>query len=296
MSNSKAEALKAVLAQGKPQPKFPKAKDQKFTKDELMKKYFVPRVPNGQTTAKFNVRIVPNAEGEDPSPFKEVKFHNIKIGPDWNKLLCLSEVGLDCPLCDTMTGLYAANDKDGAKAYRAHKFYIVRVIDRAVEQDGIKFWRFKENYKKNGEFDKILAKLENDYDVLDASAEGYDLVITCSLDDRGNSIITDISCPKNASALAATEEKVAELINDTTTWKDIYKPKTVEYLESVVNGTAQYWDKVLKKYVTPGKVEEPVEKVEGVKDDGAQTNPLLKDEKITEDNILDDADDTDLPF
>lgn len=287
--------LAAIMQQGAaPEKKQPV--DQKFAKDDLLKKYFTPRVPDGATEARFDVRILRNPEGG--SPFKEVKFHNIKIGKSWTKLLCLKEHDEDCPLCDTADGLFQAGDKEEAKKYRPHTFYIVRVIDRANEAHGVKFWRFKKNWKGNGEFDKISAKVKLGFNIIDEE-NGFDLVITSGLDDRKNSGVKDISCitPSKLSQDAAQAEA---WINDDTTWKDIYKPKTAEYLTDVVHGRAQYWDQDLKKYVTPGKVETTEEKSETSSttvNDGAKTNPLLKGEKIEEDDILNSSvEDEDLPF
>jgi len=42
----------------------------------------------------------------------------------------------------------------------AKKFYIVRGVDKGQEKDGIKFWRFKHNYKNQGTLDKLLPILQ----------------------------------------------------------------------------------------------------------------------------------------
>ena len=55
-------------------------------------------------------------------------------------------------------------------------FYIVKVIDRDNEQDGVKFWRFKHNYKQEGVLDKILPIWKAKGDVTDAE-KGRDLII-----------------------------------------------------------------------------------------------------------------------
>jgi len=291
--------LAAIKAQGQNQ-KFPKKEDQKFTNSELLKKYFFPIVPKGQTNSTFKFRIIPNKEGG--TPFKEVKFHYMKVGTKWQKLLCLEEHGHDCPLCDTYQGLVATGDKEEAKKYRSSTFYIVRGIDRNKEEEGVKFWRFKKNFKGNGDFDKIDAKIDVYGNIIHPET-GYDLILTCGLDDRGNSLVKDISCVEK-TPLASTPEKIKSLIEDDTTWKDVFRPKSKQDLEDVVLGRAQYWDDILKKYVRPGEdgVAVPVDnntsqESKAPVSNSVDKNPLMKGEAIEETNIVsNDIDDDDLPF
>lgn len=275
----------------------PKKTDQKFSGQELLKKYFVPRVADGQTSTKFKVRVIPNPKGG--TPIQEVKFHQVKVGPSWKKFLCLDEVGEACPFCDTAAAFYAEGDKESAKPYRSQLYYIIRVLERGNEADGVKFWRFKDKYDKSGEFNKIQAILD-DFDILSTNDEGYDLHITCSLNEKNRSIVSSILCVKPAP-LASSVEAVDALVNDDTTWKDIFKPQEAQYLEDVIAGKAQYWDASLKKYVKPGQDTT----VETSTTDGDKSttkkidNPLMKDEKIDEANIVTnsgDDDDDDLPF
>jgi hypothetical protein len=171
MSTNYNDDVSAILAQGE-STKFPKKEDQKFTTSELLKKFFTPIVPKGQKDQTFKFRIVPNKGGG--SPFAEVNFHYMKVNTKWAKLLCLEEHGKDCPLCDTYQGLIAQGDKEEAKKYRASKFYIVRGVDRGKEDEGIKFWRFKHNFKGTGDFDKIKAKY-NVYGTIHNPVQGYEL-------------------------------------------------------------------------------------------------------------------------
>ena len=247
MNNNFDAQLSAILAQGNPS-KTTKKEDQKFSNDELMKKYFVPFVPKGQRDAIFKFRIIPTNDGT--SPFKEVKFHVTKIGGKWQKLLCLKEHGQDCPLCDTAEALTAQGDKEEAKKYRPAVFYIVRGIERGKEHEGVKFWRFRKNYKNKGEFDKIVS-LCNIFGNIVHPQTGYDLTIECGLDDKGNSQIRTIACV-TPSPISSDDAQAQAWINDDTTWKDVFRPKTSEYLTDVVYGRAAYWDDAQKKFIRPG--------------------------------------------
>lgn len=291
--------LAAMLNQGSTS-KFPKKADQKFTPSEKLKKMFIPRFDKGQTSAQFRVRILRNPEGG--SPLKEVKFHQVKVGPTWQKILCLEELGQECPLCDTAAGFLAEGDKESAKPWRASSFYVVRVLDRAKENEGVKFWRFKKNFKGQGEFDKLSAVINLGFNILDPSEKGFDIIIQCGQNDRGNSVVTNIACVK-PSALADSQEKIDSLINDDSKWQDVFTPKELSYLEDVVKGKAQYWDDSLKKYVKPGEDQDATLTPKKEEAPKLKDNPLMKDEKpvakVSEDNILasdDDDDDENLPF
>lgn len=249
MDNFNNSDLSAILAQATNAK--PKAEGAKFNKDELMKKFFNPRIDKklGKTSEIFKARIVPNPNGG--SPFQIVKFHYMQVNGKWEKLLCLDEVGQECPLCEAHQGLFQNGNKEDAKKYRPSEFYIVRVIQRGKENEGIKFWRFKKNYKGQGEFDKIINLINLGIDVLNPET-GFDLNISCGLDDRGNSVVQSI-VHLQPSKLAETEEEMKRLINDDTKWSDVFRPKTKEHLEDVVAGRAQYWNAELRKYVRPGE-------------------------------------------
>lgn len=245
--------LSAILAQATNAK--PKNEGAKFSKDELMKKYFNPRVDKklGKSSETFQIRLVPNPDGSAPSPFSIVKFHYLQVNGKWEKLLCLDEVGQDCPLCNAYEGLLSQGNKEDAKKYRTSEFYIVRVIQRGKESEGVKFWRFKKNYKGQGEFDKICTIINMGLDPVSAE-NGIDLIINCGLDDRGNSTVNSILYPVTGNSnLSDSKEQREVWINDETKWVDIYRPKSHEHMEDVVQGRAQYWNAELRKYVRPGE-------------------------------------------
>ena len=52
------------------------------------------------------------------------------------------------------------SDKELAKKYSARMMYVVKVIDRDNPHEGVKFWRFNHNYKKDGILDKIMGAVK----------------------------------------------------------------------------------------------------------------------------------------
>ena len=149
-------SLDAVLAQ------YEKAKSNtggsKISQEDRMKKYFAAILPQGKSTGQKRLRVLPTTDGS--SPFKEVWFHEVQVAGKWNKIYDPGKNDNErSPLNEIhdeliMTG--KASDKELAKQYKARKFYIVKVIDKDAPEDGVKFWRFKHNYKNEGILDKII--------------------------------------------------------------------------------------------------------------------------------------------
>ncbi len=291
------EQMEAILAQSKPAEK-PKTQDKKFSKDVLMTKYFNPMVDKakGQTSATFKFRILPTSDGT--SPFQEIKVHTgLKVGGKWQKFICLSEFGLECPLCETEEGLRKQGDKEEAKKYRASAFYVVKGIERGKEEEGVKFWRFKKKYDGQGAFDKIATLITLFGNILKPDT-GYDLTITCTLDNKGYSTISAINCVL-PSPLSTDEQQAAAWLADDATWKDVYSAKTPEYLTDVVNGVAAYWDDATKKFVNPAQLAKTQADQEAAMSgtapasaDSVEANPLLSNADFSGEEVNDD----DLPF
>lgn len=297
--------MSAVIAQGT-STKNAKKDNQKFTTSELLKKYFVPMVPKGQTSAMFKFRVIPEADAT--SPFKEVFFHYMKVGNKWQKLLCLKQCNDDCPLCETNQALLANDEKEDAMKYRASVFYVVKGVERGKEHEGIKFWRFRKNFKGKGEFDKILSKF-NVYGNILHPENGYDLVIDCALDDKGNSYVRDISCVEKTPLMPTTQES-EKFLNDDTTWRDIFRAKEKSFLEDVIYGRAAYWDDNLKKYIRPGQENTAdsettdnttaggnasVSKTTNVINE-VKKNPLMTETEMEDSLVNDTESDDELPF
>lgn len=155
--------------------------------------------------------------------------------------------------------------------WQAKKFYIIRGVDKGAEKDGVKFWRFKHNYRQQGILDKlgpaITSWMElNQVDFTDPY-KGTDLILTVvdqEFPGKQGRTYRDVSSifPKGSSKLHEDPIVVKEWLNDETTWRDVFKPPTAkgitpdEYLEMVAINQAPYWDdsdQNDKKWVFPGR-------------------------------------------
>ena len=250
-------SLDAVLAQYEKNKSTETSKPQ-MTSEERMKQYLSIMLPKGTKSGEKRIRIVPTTDGS--SPFKEVFFHNIQIQGRWTKLYDPGKgsdgkpSGDRSPLNEVEEALRLAGDaqsKELARSYRSQKFYILKVVDRDNEEDGVKFWRFKHNWKGNGPIDKIIPIMAKKGDVTDRN-EGRDLTLMLQSvplpGGRGeyttvSSIIDDDPAPMHTDA-----ETMDKWVNDERTWRDVYSQKPVEYLEAIAKGLDPVWDSELKKY------------------------------------------------
>lgn len=225
----------------------------KVSQEDRLKKYFTTLLPKGARSGEKRIRILPTTDGS--SPFVEKYFHEVQVDGNWVKLYDPKQEGKRSPLNEVydalmMTGL--ESDRTLARQYRARKFYIVKVIDRENEQDGVKFWRFKHNSKGEGVLDKIFPLFKNKGDITEMNT-GRDLIITLGLTKAGNgreyTTITSI-IPEDASPLHTDSSVAQSWINDELTWADVYSKKPEEYLEMVAKGEVPKWDSETKKWVS----------------------------------------------
>jgi len=217
-----------------------------------LKNYFNTSLPKGVKTLKKRFRILPPSEGEKTS-FQFMFGHEKKVDGKWSTFACLKhEKDEDCPFCESRELLLASGNEDEkelAKEFSARRFYVIKVIDRDNEADGVKFWRFKHNYKKEGIFDKIMSAIEDcGHDVTDA-VTGRDLILTIKEGTNGKA--TTIGYALESTPLTNDEVLMEEWLdnNNTKTWKDVYSIKTYEYLALIVQGYVPMWDKAQEKWV-----------------------------------------------
>lgn len=262
--------LDAVLAQYEKNKQATSGSGSKFSQEDRMKKYFTTVLPKGTKTLEKRIRILPTKDGS--TPFVEVKFHEIQVDGKWVKLYDPAQEGKRSPLNEVKEGLEmsgVASDKELAKDYRSKKFYIVKVIDRENEQDGVKFWRFKHNSKGEGVLDKIIPIWRNKGDITDPE-KGRDLILTLSLTKSGNgkeyttisSVIPDDSCPLHTDADVAKQ-----WVEDDLVWSDVYAKKPEEYLEMVAKGETPKWDSETKKWISNSTEEVTIGRTSTVVDD-----------------------------
>jgi hypothetical protein len=270
-----------------------------------LKNYFNTILPKGVDSETKRIRILPPSEGSK-TPFTTMWGHVKKVNGEWKTFPCPKhEKGEDCPFCQAREALLATgkdDDKELAKQYSARQFYVVKVIDRDRENEGVKFWRFKHNYKKQGVFDKIMAAIVAvNHDVTDIE-NGRDLNVVIVRDGQ-SSVVQSVSYPLETSLLSSNGEKVKEWTEDTRTWEDVYSLRNYDYLKIIVKGDTPVWDKDGKCYV--GKLElesrtnSPSNSDDGLEDElevGTTKVETKKESETVSASTSDDDEDDDLPF
>ena len=252
-------SLDAVLAQYEKNKQPVGSSKPQMTSEERMKQYLSIMLPKGTKSGEKTIRIIPTTDGT--SPFKEVYFHNTQVQGRWQKLYDPGKdeqgkpSGERSPLNEVEEALRLAGDaqsKELARSYRSQKFYIVKVIDRDNEEDGVKFWRFKHNWRGDGPIDKIIPIWQKKGDVTDVN-EGRDLTLMLQSvplpGGRGEYTTVSTVMYEDPTPLSNDDTKLKEWSGDERTWRDVYSQKPIEYLEAIAKGLDPVWDSELKKYV-----------------------------------------------
>ena len=246
-------SLDAVLAQYEKAQQSNGGGQGKMSQDERMKKYFALILDDKSNSGTRRVRILPTRDGI--SPFVEAWYHEIQVGGKWQKFYDPGKNDNErSPLNEVYEELMSTgkdSDKELAKQYKSRKFYIVKVIDRDREEDGVKFWRFKHNYKNEGILDKIIPIWRNKGDITDPD-KGRDLIIelTKQKTPKGAAYTTVSTIMyDDPTAIHEDKETMNSWINDELTWQDVYSKKPVEYLEAIARGEEPRWDSEKGGYV-----------------------------------------------
>ena len=232
----------------------------KMSSEDRMKKYFAALLKDNEKQGQRRVRILPTPDGS--SPFKEVWFHEILVDGKYQKFYDPGKNDNErSPLNEVYEELMSTGreaDKELAKQYKARKFYIVKVIDRDNEQDGVKFWRFKHNYKNEGILDKIIPIWRAKGDITDPET-GRDIILelTKAKTPKGSTYTVIQTVMYDDPTPVHTDKDVAtSWINDELTWEDVYSKKPVEYLEAIARGETPRWDSEKGGYVYGNSTEE----------------------------------------
>ena len=283
-----SNVLDAVLAQYESAKQSGSSSTSKMSQEERMKKYFAAILTKDETQGQRRVRILPTTDGS--SPFKEVWFHELYIDGKWQKFYDPGKNDNErSPLNEVYDELMSTgkdSDKELAKQYRARKFYIVKVIDRDAEDEGVKFWRFKHNYKNEGILDKIIPIWRAKGDITDPD-KGRDIILelTKAKTPKGATYTVIQTIMYDDPAPVHEDKELADSwIKDELTWEDVYSKKPTEYLEAIARGETPKWDSDAGKYIYGDSSEVEVT-IGGGK----------KQEKVVDPQEDDDVDD-ELPF
>jgi hypothetical protein len=248
-----SNVLQAALAQYEKNTKS-NTSQQKISSEERLKMYFAAILPKGQTSGMKRIRILPPAEGQELF-WTEKYFHEIQVDKKWVKLYDPAQDGDRSPLNDVAEALKMTGSEENRKLagqYRARKFYILRVIDRDNEQDGVKFWRIKHSLKNDGAYNKIMDIVKAKNEDISDPVNGRDLTITLSVlkNPMGGeyTAITSV-IPDDKSPISTNEEQKALWLSNPMTWREAYSIKPVEYLQGVSEGYTPRWNNDMKKWV-----------------------------------------------
>jgi hypothetical protein len=251
----------AVLEQYEKNKNATSGNSNKMSSEDRMKRYFTTVLPKGSKGEERRIRILPTKDGS--SPFVEVYFHEIQVDGKWVKLYDPKQEGKRSPLNEVneaLMGTGVESDREAARQYRSRKFYIVKVIDRDNENDGVKFWRFKHNAKGDGILDKIIPIFRNKGDITSVT-EGRDLILSLTLAKSGNGKeYTTINSviPEDKGPLHTDENIGNTWVKDELMWSDVYSKKGEDYLEMVAKGETPRWDTNSNKWVSNSTAEETI--------------------------------------
>jgi hypothetical protein len=249
MSNTN-NPLAAMLAQyeNNNKPKFEKKSEKTYD----LKNYFNVFLKEGVNSATKTIRVLPSSDGS--SPFVEVHGHKAEVNGEYKTFACLKEEkGEACPFCEAREKLLATGEeskKELAKKYKARLMYVVKVIDRDNEAEGVKFWRFNHDFRKEGIYDKIVGvmnALKKNKDITDVE-QGRDLVLTINRNQNNVPVVSAIGAD-DPSQLTEDSSKKEAWLSDVRTWEDVYSVKSYDYLKIIVMGDIPVWDKENKCWV-----------------------------------------------
>jgi len=246
-------SLDAVLAQYEQSKQGSSSSSSKMSQEDRMKKYFAAILKDTEKQGQRRLRILPTADGS--SPFKEVWYHEIQVDGKWQKFYDPGKNDNErSPLNEVYEELRSTGkdaDKELAKQYLSRKFYIVKVIDRDAEDEGVKFWRFKHNYKNEGILDKIIPIWRAKGDITDPD-NGRDIILelTKAKTPKGATYTVIQTIMYDDPAPVHEDKDLAKSwIEDELTWDDVYSKKPVEYLEAIARGETPRWDSEKGGYV-----------------------------------------------
>jgi hypothetical protein len=183
---------------------------------------------------EYSVRAVPWPASmlKDGQPFVERYFYY--IGEN-RGILSPEQFGKEDPIAELRMKLYKTNDpadREIAKKLRSKMRCYLAVIERGKEDEGIKIWSFGKLV-----YQRLLGFFldEEIGDWMDPK-EGFDLKvkITKKADSQWRDTVVDPA--RRQSALAKSDDDIAKLCSSVPSIDDVYKQKSTEEIESVLNG------------------------------------------------------------
>lgn len=303
------------------------------------KNYLDTKLADGQNERTITVRILP-VSNEDGNFRIAVKTHNLKVNrriaqSGFKSFLCLDDPqvpnynpSIRCPICEKSQYYFEEakkcreTDKEKSKklfmkacSLKNKVTYIVRVIERGKESEGVKFWRFNENTQGKGIYDSLIALYkQRKNDMAEEGVENYNIFDL----DNGRDIVlnltrTERSDGQEGVAIQITDKSInkpltndIELgnawINDVKKWYNAYTVKSPEYLSIIADDMIPYFDRAQEKFVP--KTEQDFLDAEKRKNEAnaavEAASEILKERTMEQQSIPQvtpsDDNDIDLPF
>ena len=144
----------------------------KFGNVEFDEKHYLnTRLAKGEKEKEVVIRLLPFSSTE-LSPFKKIHVHSVRITNEngekqWKKFMCPIKMKKSdrCPFCETAAEsrrlrfeskepALQQKFKDTEFMNTVKDYWLVRCIDRAHEEHGVKFWRFPDARSGDGVWDK----------------------------------------------------------------------------------------------------------------------------------------------
>lgn len=302
------------------------------------KNYLDLKLQEHEATKRVRVRFLP-ISSTDSTVFFDITTHALKVDKEiarsgFKSYVCLNDKNVnseeECPICKKSKELFeksAEARKNGNDALSKSLFkeacslkkkrtFIARVIDRDHEDEGVKFWRFNENSKGEGIYDKLMSLYntrkqesiedgDGEYNIFDLY-KGKDIIINVvksqipdGFGGMKDTIAYNITDSGNKKPLSEDVEKANGWLTDPKTWKDVYSNKNADYLELVVNGKIPVYNKELGKYVEKTESDAQAQKVQEeaateILQQNYNTSPQMPNEIVNNDVSVND--DVELPF
>ena len=245
-----------------------------------VKNYLNTRLNEDETEKEIKVRILP-VSATNGDIFFAIHIHSLKVDNAISKsgfktYVCLNDEnikehdGKGCPLCNRSKELFKEADSvtnEGEKktliksaySYQSKVAYIVRVIERGKEDEGVKFWRFNARTDGQGIYDKLMKIYKQrkeeaemagqpNYSIFDLN-NGRDITIKLNYVSSTKKTSIDIIDSGFQTPLSRDVDLANKWISDSKNWRDVYVLKNYEYLELVAEGKIPVYDTTQQKWV-----------------------------------------------
>ena len=245
-----------------------------------VKNYLNTRLTEGETEKEIKVRILP-VSATNGDIFFAINIHSLMVDKGISKsgfktFVCLNDLnipehdGRGCPFCNRSKELFkeantVTNEGEkktlikSAYSYQSKVAYIVRVIERGKEDEGVKFWRFNARTDGQGIYDKLMKIYKQrkeeaemagqpNYSIFDLN-NGRDITIKLNYVPSTKKTSIDIIDSGFQTPLSRDVDLANKWISDSKNWRDVYALKSYEYLELIAEGKIPVYDTTLQKWV-----------------------------------------------